>query len=108
MSSSKLDRSGVFAPLSLAAPQTQLSLPPNAVRVRKNGIEFRTTKAIPVWKEMTVELQSPGETKRVNFSGVVVACEGNRHSGYLVSMVFTSVSRHAQERLNLLGGSLRA
>ena len=107
MSSSKLDRSGVFEPLTLETPQTQLSLPPTAVRVRKNGIEFRTTKSIAVWKEMTVELQSPGETKRVNFSGVVVACDGNRHSGYLVSMVFTSVSRQAQERLNLLGGSLR-
>ena len=108
MSSSKLDRSGLFEPVAVKTPQTQLALPPSAVKVRKNGIEFRTAKPIQAWKEMTVELQSPGEAKRVNFSGVVVACDGNRHTGYLVSMVFTSVTRQAQERLNLLNASLSA
>jgi hypothetical protein len=31
---------------------------------------------------------------------VVVACSGNRHTGYNVSLVFTSVTKQAQERLN--------
>ncbi len=108
MSSTKLDKSGVFHSLPVAAPQTQLSLPPHAVRIRKNGIEFRSSKPLPVMKEMTVELQSPGETKRVNFSGVIVDCVGNRHTGYLVSMVFTSMNRQAHERLNFLANSARA
>ena len=37
---------------------------------------------------------------KVQFNGVVVACDGNRHTGYAVSMLFTSVSKQAQARLN--------
>jgi hypothetical protein len=72
------------------------------VRIRKNGIEFRSTESIPVWAEMTVAMQTPADSKKVNFTGVVVACNGNRHSGYLVSLLFTSVSKQAQARLNSL------
>jgi hypothetical protein len=35
----------------------------------------------------------------------VVACNGNRHNGYTVSMVFTSLSKQAQARLDLLAYS---
>ena len=52
-----------------------------------------------MWTEMTVELQLPG-TKSFSCSGVVVSCSGNRHIGDNVSLVFTSLSRQAQERLN--------
>jgi hypothetical protein len=105
MSSTKLDTSGVFQPITVHPQKTQLTLPPDAVRIRKNGIEFRATKPIPSWTEMTVALQSPGETKKVNFTGVVVACDGNRHAGYLVSMVFIALSRQSQERLSTLSAS---
>lgn len=105
MSSTKLDTSGVFQPITFLPQQTQLTLRPDAVRIRKNGIEFRTSKPIPAWTEMTVALQSPGETKKVNFTGVVVACDGNRHAGYAISMVFISLSRQSQEKLNTLAGS---
>ncbi len=105
MSSSKLDRSGIFEPLTVQTQQTQLSLPPNAVKVRKHGIEFRTLKPLSVYKEMTVEMQSPGDPKKVRFTGVVVACDGNRHTGYVVSMLFTSLSRQSQERLDMLAFS---
>lgn len=105
MSSTKLDTSGVFQPITVPPHQTQLTLRPDAVRIRKNGIEFRTGKPIPTWTEMTVALQSPGETQKVNFTGVVVACDGNRHAGYAISMVFISLSRHSQEKLNSLAGS---
>ena len=67
--------------------------------MRKNGIEFRSAKPVSTWSEMTVDMQCPETGKRVNFTGVVVACEGNRHAGYLVSMVFTNMSRQSQERL---------
>jgi hypothetical protein len=105
MSASKLDRSGAFKPVSVESPQIQLSLPAHAVRIHKSGIEFRAANSIPVWNEMTVSLQSPGDRKKVNFNGVVVACHGNRHSGYLVSMVITSLSKQSQERLQVLAES---
>jgi hypothetical protein len=76
-----------------------LTLPTDAVTVRKNGIEFRNNEPLAAWKEMTVSLRGPNPTKKVNFTGVVVACSGNRHEGYLISMLFTHVSRLSQARL---------
>ena len=105
MSTSKLDTSGIFHSVTLQGDRTQLSVPPDAVRFRKNGIEFRAPTPIPVWTEMTVALQSPGETGKVTCTGIVVACDGNRHTGYAVSMLFLNLSRQSQERLNLLAFS---
>jgi hypothetical protein len=98
MSTSKLDTSGIFQPARIASAQTRLALPASAIRFRKNGIEFRTDKPIPIWTEMTVDLQSPIDSKKVHCTGVVVDCSGNRHSGYLVSMIFMNMSRQSQER----------
>jgi hypothetical protein len=36
---------------------------------------------------------------------VVVACHGNRHTGYVVSMVLMNLSRQAQQRLDTLAFS---
>lgn len=82
-----------------ARPTQCLTLPSDAVRVRKNGIEFRNDDPIPAWTEMTVSLQGPNPARKVNFTGVVVACSGNRHEGYVISMLFTHVSRLSQARL---------
>jgi len=49
---------------------------------------------------MTVILQSPHDGAKVHCNGVVIGCTGNKHSGYHVSMVFTSVSKQAQARLS--------
>src|SRR5438128_12648981 len=105
MSTTKLDTSGVFEPVTVKSDRTTLSLPQAAVRFRKNGIEFRSPTPIPVWAEMTVSLQCAGETKKVNCTGIVVACEGNRQPGYAVSMLLMNLSRQSQERLNLLAYS---
>lgn len=105
MSTSKLDTSGVFHPLKVHSRQTQLSLPAHAIRFRKNGIEFRSANPIPTWTEMTVDLQSAGETRKLHCTGVVVDCSGNRHSGYLVSMVFMNLTRQSQEHLTRLAYS---
>lgn len=87
-------------PLGLSPKTAQrLILPSDAVQVRKNGIEFRNQDPIPVWTEMTVSLQGPNPARKVNFTGVIVACSGNRHEGYLISMLFTHVSRLSQARL---------
>ena len=48
---------------------------------------------------MTVTLQRPGEAKKVNFTGVIVECAGNREDGYEICMLFTHLSRVSQERL---------
>ena len=76
-----------------------VTLPTAAVRVHKNGIEFRNNDPIPAWTEMTVTLQGPKPARNVNFTGVVVACSGNRDEGYAISMLFTHVSRLSQARL---------
>jgi len=102
MSARKIDGASAFQPVTLQSRQTRLSLAPEDVCIRKNGVEFRSVEPIAAWTEMTVSLQSPGEEGKVNCTGVVVACSGNRHSGYTVSMVFTSLSKQAQERLDQL------
>ena len=84
----------------MQARQTQLALAPATVVIRKNGIEFLSPTSFPLWTEMTLALESPLDVAKVNCTGVVIACSGNRHSGYHISMVFTSLSRQAQARLS--------
>ena len=90
--------------ITLQARQTQLALPPAAVQIHKNGIEFRSADPFSLWTEMTLNLECPKEG-RVDCTGVVISCAGNRHTGYLVSMVFTTVSKQSQARLNQLAYS---
>lgn len=100
MSSSKFDTSGAFQPVTVHGHETQLSLPPHAVRISKNGVEFLSDQSIPLWKELTITLSSPADHKRINCAGVVVGCSGNRHSGYVISIMFTHLSRQAEQRLS--------
>jgi hypothetical protein len=102
MSARKVESSGPLHELTVEARQTRLSLSPNSVIFHKSGIEFRSAAPFAPWTEMTMTLQSPGENGRVHCTGVVISCTGNKHTGYHVSMVFTSVSKHAQARLNTL------
>jgi hypothetical protein len=100
MSARKVGNADLFQPVTVQARATSLSLSAGDIRIRKNGIEFRTTTTIPVWTEMTMELETPFKPKKLNCTGVVVACTGNRHAGFVVSMVFTHLSRQTQARLN--------
>jgi hypothetical protein len=105
MSARTIQSSEVLSTVSVQARQTRLSLSAEQVRIHRNGVEFRSDTAIAPWTEMTVTLQSPGEmgrVGRVNCTGVVVGCTGNRHDGYAVSMVFTSLSKQSQARLESL------
>jgi hypothetical protein len=107
MSTSKLDTSGIFQPLNSVLGKenrTQLTLPAHNVCIRKNGLEFRAAKALPLWTEMTIDLVC-GTGKKVHCHGVVVACHGNRHTGFIVSMVLMNLTRQAQERLDTLAFS---
>lgn len=100
MSARKIANTELFPSAGVPTRTTQLDLPADAVRIRKNGIEFRSVNPFPVWAEMTVAMQTPQSAKKVNFTGVIVSCTGNRHAGYLLSMLFTNVSKQAQARLN--------
>jgi hypothetical protein len=96
MSARKIDNN----PLGLSSNPTQcLTLPASSVRIRKNGIEFSNGRPLAPWTEMTVTLQGTGMAKKVNFTGVIVACEGNPREGYEISMLFTHVTRLSQARL---------
>lgn len=102
MSAKKLVQNDRLQAASDLSRETRLSLPAGAYLLRKNGIEFKTPTAIPVWTEMTVELEPASEAKRVRCNGIVVGCNGNRHFGYNVSMLFTGLSKQGQAQLNHL------
>jgi hypothetical protein len=87
------------------ARQTRLSLSEDAVVIHKGGIEFRSPSPFAPWTEMTLALQSPRDGGRVNCSGVVISCTGSKHTGYHVSMIFTSLSKQAQTRLSTMAGA---
>ncbi|MDB6022041.1 MAG: hypothetical protein JWQ04_1898 [Pedosphaera sp.] len=105
MSARKIQAAAPFQPVTLETRQTRLSLAPDQVRIRKNGVEFRSESPISPWTEMTVTLQSTRDTGRVHCTGVVIACNGNRHGGYMVSMVFTNLSKQSEARLQWLAYS---
>jgi hypothetical protein len=88
----------------LEAQQTRLELCTDSVTVHKSGIEFRSPTPFVPWTEMTVALASPREGK-VHCTGVVVNCSGNKHLGYRVSMLFTSLTRQAQAQLDVMARS---
>ena len=108
MSASKIGKSDPFKPVTVKGKAIRLNLTANAVRIHKNGVEFQTGKPIPAWTEMTVALESPDASEKFEGNGVVVACNGNRHSGYVVSLVFANLSLPEQARLQLLAFSTLA
>ena len=99
MSARKAGSVGSFHPVTVEARQTQLELSTDSVSVHKNGIEFRSPTPFAAWTEMTVALSSPREGK-LHCTGVVVNCSGNKHLGYRVSMLFTSLTKQAQAQLS--------
>jgi hypothetical protein len=50
---------------------------------------------------MTVVIESK-EDGRINCSGVVISCTGNKHLGYHISMVFTGMTKQEQLRLGVM------
>jgi hypothetical protein len=101
--SARTDQStGSLQQVTVEARQTRLSLSPNSVVIHKNGIEFRSAAPFAAWTEMTMTLQSAGLGGRFHCNGVVIACTGNKHTGYHVSMVFTGLSKHAQACLSTM------
>ena len=106
MSAKRFVQSGSFEQkLTVEARQARLELSADTVSIHKAGIEFRSPTPFHEWAEMTVSLQSPLDASRLACNGVIVACTGNKHTGYHVSMVFTELTRQAQARLNTMARS---
>ena len=102
MSARKVQSAVSLQHLTVEARQTRLFLSPDSVIIHKNGIEFRSAKPFSEWAEMTLTLQPPGDGGRLHCTGVVIACTGNKHTGYHVSMVLTGLSKQAQARLSTM------
>ncbi len=100
MKSCKLDTSGVFDAATAAAKEMELSLPPHSVHLRENGISFLSSKAVPRWSELILDIQSPSQNRKIHCRGTVVDCSGNKHKGYVVTITFPSLAPEAQERLS--------
>ena len=103
MSARKVGSIGSFQPVTLEARQTRLELSTDSVAIHKSGIEFRSPTPFNPWTEMTVALAT--SNGKVHCTGVVVNCSGNKHMGYRVSMLFTSLTKQAQAQLNILSRS---
>jgi len=106
MSARTIEITSSFQPqVTIEARQTRLSLSPESVVIHKSGIEFRSPTPLTAWTEMTLTFQSPRDGGKIHCSGVVISCTGNKHTGYHVSMVFTSLSKQAQARLDTMAFS---
>jgi hypothetical protein len=90
--------------VTIQGREALLTLSEDSVVIHRSGIEFRSPTPFNTWTEMTLALRSP-ENGVINCTGVVISCSGNKHTGYHVSMVFTSLSKQAQARLNQMAQS---
>ena len=108
MSARRLNHTELFEPITIQFRTTRLDLPSDLVLIRKNGIEFRAPEPLPPWAEMTITLEAPFGGQRIRCNGVVVACHGNKHLGYSISLVFTNVSQQDQARLMALAHQRQA
>lgn len=88
--------------ISVAGREAALALSAEKVSVHKSGIEFRSPAPFREWSEMTVNLHSPLDGSKLSCHGVVVACAGTKHTGYNVSMLFTSMTPQAERQLGAM------
>jgi hypothetical protein len=102
MSAGRIERNNSSRQAVSASTGTTLNLPAQAVTIRKNGIEFASAKPLPAWTEVTLDIESSAEKRKVTCRGVVVACEGNRHAGYRVALLFVGLTPQTQQRLESL------
>jgi hypothetical protein len=96
-------RSSSLQHVTVQARQTRLALSPDSVIIHKRGIEFRSATPFPDWTELTLVLHH--NNAKVHCQGVVISCTGNKHTGYHISITFTSLSRQAEARLNAMAFS---
>jgi hypothetical protein len=100
MSARKAVNTNGFKHLTLVARESRLALSMNDVVFHKGGIEFRADKAFSPWTEITLSMSSPLGHGKLHCNGVVISCTGNRHQGYHVSVIFTSLSKQGEALMN--------
>jgi len=88
MTTSKLAPPNAFQPPSAEPGQIHLHLSEHEVVIRKNGVEFLSTRPVPLWAEVTVDLRPPSSQQPLRGNGVVVDCTGNPRTGYAISVLF--------------------
>jgi hypothetical protein len=91
--------------VSVVSRDAKLELSADTVSIHKNGVEFRSPAPFKEWSEMTVALQSPQDGSRISCHGVIVGCAGGKHTGYNVSLVFTSLTPQAEKQLGVMARS---
>lgn len=74
--------------LVIESGDSRFGLPADQVEVRKNGVEFWSPTPFELWTEMGVAVDGSSGQTRCCGSAVVVSCEGDRHRGYVVSVLF--------------------
>ena len=89
-------------PFATSPSSRVLPLPAGFFQLRRNGIEFQSSSPIAEWTEMTVEVATSASGRKMCCTGVVVACSGNRQTGYQVAMLFTGLSRQSRAQLDTL------
>ena len=106
MSAKKFVSGSTFdKPVTVVARQAKLELSADTVSIHKSGLEFRSPTPFNEWSEMTVTLQSPLDGSRFASNGVIVACTGNKHTGYHISMVFMGLSTETEKQLGTMARS---
>ncbi len=102
MSTSKMDKSGVFNPVCLSFRETYLMVPCQWIRFRKNGVEFASEQPFDLWTEVVLDLHSPDDGRRVHGAGVVVECKRQGNGKHWVSILLTGLSNSAASHLEQL------
>jgi hypothetical protein len=98
MPASRIDGRSFFSPLVVETGPDRLHVPGGSVRLRRNGVEFRSPRPFELWTEMTVSVDTPGCDSPSEGTAVVVACEGNRHQGFAVSVLFLDLETGSGRR----------
>jgi hypothetical protein len=68
-------------------------------------MEFRAPSPLPLWSELAVVLYLPVLGEPVRCTAVVVACDGTRHGGYSVSLLFLNLPHASERQLRLASGA---
>jgi hypothetical protein len=76
------------------------------VQLRRNGIEFWSPSPFELWTEMTVAMGFAGCYVQKRGSGVVVSCEGDRHRGFAVSVLFLDCVPEQESSRNTVNPTL--
>jgi hypothetical protein len=102
MPTTTLDSPDGFPSLAVEAGQIHLRLSENEVVIRKHGVEFLSTRPVPLWAEVTVDLRSPLSERPLRANGVVVDCTGSPHTGYTISVLFLDLPLESRDHLHEL------